>query len=493
MNHTKRLLALALALLTIGGAMASCGDQPAGNNPSDKQTGGVESKETTAAKEEEPTVAMLDTLLDANYNGYEFKTLLNDQDERFVDIMTEGEETGDTMNDLVYRRNAAVEEKYNIKISGESDEYGKVNEKLKKTVQAGMYEYDLYFSNSYAISLASEGFLYLLNDLPNLDLTKPWWDQASLNSLSVGGKMYLATGDVSPTSLLTSSCLVFNKNLFAANDMEYPYQMAADGKWTIDRLIEMTKGISRDMNGDGKMVYGEDLYSFSSWMCDSPYSLFYGSGGALSRKTDDDIPEIYIDMDKTTAIYEKMYQIIVENESYFVTDAAQYQTTYENFANGNAYFCEITLMKIDDFLRDMKDDYGILPMPKWNEEQPTYLSCVNSAGGQVVVPNNPEDAERTGMIFEALGAAAYDMITPSLFDVITKTKNVRDEESADMVELIIRQRVFDPMYTSLITGFDWAQGMLKDKKTDVASTLAKQQKAMEKAMEKLVKAYQENE
>ena len=165
--------------------------------------------------------------------------------------------------------------------------------------------------------------------------------------MSVGGKVYLATGDISPTSLLTSSCLVFNKKLFSDNDMEYPYEMAANGTWTIDKLVEMTKGLTRDVNGDGKYTLNDDIFGFSSWMCDSPYSLFYGAGGTLSEKDAEDIPYASFDIENISDIYGKMYQLIVEQESYFVTSSAEYETTYECFSNGGAYFCEITLQKID--------------------------------------------------------------------------------------------------------------------------------------------------
>ncbi len=480
------------ALLLAGCLLVSCGNES--RNDIDTQPAerpdSTEAAETTGAA---VPLSLLDQMPEADYGGYAYNILLNDQDNRYVDIMTEDKETGDTLNDLVYRRNRAVEEKYNIKIVGKSDEYPAVNNTLKKEVQAGLNDYDLYFSNGYATALASEGFLYAYNDLPHLALSELWWDQTALKGLSVGGKIYLATGDISPTSLLTSSCLVFNKNLFAANDMEFPYALAAEGKWTIDRLVEMTKGLTRDLNGDGKYVFGEDLFAFSSWMCDSPISLFYGAGGMLSQKTADDMPELSLDVDRISSIYNKMYQIIIENNSYFVTDPTQYETAYQNFANGSAYICEITLQKIDLFLRDMKDDYGILPIPKWDEAQDVYLSCVNAAGSLVVVPNNAEDPERTGMVMEALAESAYEMISPSLFEVITKTKNVRDQESADMVELITRQRVFDPIHINLIEGWNFCQSMLQSKKTDVASTLARQEKGMRRALDKIIDAYMKNE
>ncbi len=488
MKHNMKLFSLLLAALTVGSTMMSCGDSSTGTADT---TASVDTASATEAATEE--VAELAKLPEADYGGHVVNILLNDQDDRFIDIMTDGEETGDVMNDIIYKRNRAVEEKYNVTIVGASDTYDAVNQMLKKEVQGGLTDYDFYFSNCFASQLASGGFLYVLNDLPNVDLSNPWWDKAALKGMSVGGKVYMATGDISPTSLLTSSCLVFNKKLFSDNDMEYPYEMAANGTWTIDKLVEMTKGLTRDVNGDGKYTLNDDIFGFSSWMCDSPYSLFYGAGGTLSEKDAEDIPYASFDIENISDIYGKMYQLIVEQESYFVTSAAEYETTYECFSNGGAYFCEITLQKIDMFLRDMEDDYGILPIPKRDEAQEDYLSCVNGAGGFVVIPNNPEDEQRTGMLFEALAAGAYDTVTPSIYEVITKTKNVRDEESADMVNLIIRNRVYDPFYINLCTGYDTLQTQLSTKKEEVASAIEKKISAAEKAMQKIVDAYAEAE
>ena len=489
MKNNTKLLCLLLAAMTAGTAMMSCGGNSADTVVTDAPA--ADTAAATDAVTEEPTA--LESLSTVDYGGHTVNVLLNDQDDRFVDIMTEGEETGDVMNDIIYKRNRAVEEKYNVTFVGTSDTYENVNNMLKKEVQGGLTDYDFYFSNCYATQLASGGFLYVLNDLPNVDLSNPWWDKAALQGMSVGGKTYLATGDISPTSLLTSSCLVFNKKLFSNADMEYPYEMAANGTWTLDKLAEMTKGLTTDVNGDGKYTLGDDIFGFSSWMCDSPYSLFYGAGGRMSEKDGDDIPYVSFDVENIADIYSKMYQLIIEQNSYFVTDAGKYPTTYECFSNGGAYFCEITLQKIDAFLRDMEDDYGILPIPKGSEAQAEYLSCVNGAGGFVVIPNNPADAERTGMLFEALAAGAYDMVTPQIYEVITKTKNVRDEESAEMVNLIIRNRVYDPFYINLCNGWDVLQSQLSAKKQEVASAVEKKIAGAEKAMQKLVDAYAETE
>lgn len=478
----NRICALILsALLTSTCLFTSCGETADDTLQTDLTDSG-----STAETEE---VSELEKLENVDYEGYVFKVIFNDTENFSMDIETAGEETGDIMNDTVYARNLAVEEKFNIKIESTGDVNDNLLQTVKESVMAGDEPYDFYFSDCHAAALAPEGYFYELNSLPGLDLSNPWWDKAGIAGMSVGNKLYLITGDISPSSLLTSSCMVFNKDLHDEAGIEYPYDMVRNGEWTIIKLAEITADLTRDLNGDGEYRLGDDVYGYSSWMCDSPFSLFYGAGGMLTSKGADDIPVVDFDMDKISSIYEYMYRIIITNNSYFVTDLSLYETFAQCFNDGGAYFSEMTLQKIELFLRDMKDDFGIIPEPKYDENQDEYLSCVNGAGGFIFVPANATDPARTGMIVEALAAGAYDNVTPQLYNVITKTKNVRDEESAEMVDLIIKNRVFDPYYINLITGYNFMEAALSQKSEEIVSRLESFRTAAESAMEKIVETY----
>ncbi|MBQ8579047.1 MAG: extracellular solute-binding protein [Clostridia bacterium] len=479
------------SLLFIALAAASCAGGDGNDSTVTAQgTAGDDTAAVTEAVTEEPSVFEL--LPAADFGGEDFMILINGQKDTQGDIMTEEEETGDLLHDIVYQRNRAVEEKYNVNIVGDSLDYEEVKDTIRLQVQGGTNDYDLYFSHSSVSSLASSGYLYPINQLPHVDLTQEWWDQDAVEDLSVAEQVFMVTGDISPTSYLSSSCLVFNKKLFSNNDMEYPYALAADGKWTIDAFLDMTKGLTQDINGDGAYDYDKDLFSLTSWGWDSPYSLFYGAGGYLSGKGEDDIPYVNFDIEKLTSIYDRIYELVIGQNSNFVTDINEYTNTYACFLNGNAYFCDATLFKIGLFFRDMEDDFGILPMPKLDEES-DYTSLVNLSAPLIVVPRNCDDTERTGLMLEALATGAYDMITPSLFEVVTKSKYARDEESADMVDLIIRNRVFDPVYIYQFPGYGCVDGQLKAKSREIASKYESNLKSATKQMEKLIEAYQDME
>ena len=484
----KNRIAQLLLLLLLAAAAASCGGETVREDAAAGST-------DTAVSDSEAAVpaSALERLETADYGGHTFRILATNDNNRQQDVETVGGENGEIFNDLVYARNRAVEEKYNITIEGSGTEYSEVVDTIRLQVSGGLTDYDLYFGSAHAAKLAAEGYLADLYTVEGLDLTSPWWSTAATESLSVGGRLYVATGDINPTTLMSAGALVFNKQLFTDSDIAYPYQTVRDGKWTIDEMIALCAELSADLNGDGKMTYGDDRYALSSWCAAGPYAFYYSMGGMMTVKGDDDIPALHWDTEQLTSMYDKMYELIIGQKSYYVTDVALYDTNFKCFSDGYAYFNQVSLLTLDRNLRDMEDDYGILPMPKYDEAQESYLSYVNPACTLTMIPANPADETRTGLITQALAAGAYDSITPSLYDVITKSRNVRDEESAEMVGIITDRIVFDPFYFYMLDGSSILQNSLNTQTENITSVLESKRKAAEASLEKLIEAYRSME
>jgi hypothetical protein len=475
-KRTTVLLLLSAMLLT------SC----QGSNGDTQTSTAVSTDTTTEAVTEK--VSALSTIPVIDCNGYEFKIISTNQDNRHIDVVAT-EENGALLNDLVYKRNRSISEIYNLTISTEDKPYNEINDLIMRSVMTGDNPYDLYMTNSTAISLVTAGYLMPWNEVPGIDITQPWWDQSAISDMSIAGASYLITGDISPTCLLTSECIVFNKNLFDSRGLKYPYDEAFNGTWTIDKMIEMSQGLTEDVNGDGVYDDKVDKFSFTLWM-DAGTALFYGSEGYLSKKDAGGLPVLDINLEKATSIYEKIYKLVVGNQANY--SKVDHEQTFKVFNQGRAYFCDITFQKIEMFLRDMKDDYGVLPLPKFNESQKSYLTNVSGAGTMIVMPATVENPEQTGIVIDALAAAAYDTITPSLYDIIAGVRNVRDEESAEMVQLIIRNRVYDPVRMYMISGNNFADDLLALKSTDVASYFATNETLAKAELKKLIEAFTEN-
>ena len=122
-----------------------------------------------------------------------------------------------------------------------------------------------------------------IDELPYVDLSKPWWDKDVNQGFSIKGHLMMINGDISPYSFNLTACMYFNKKLFDKYDLEYPYQLVRDGKWTLDKLIELTKDFTADTDGDGKITAdgGSDVFGMTAWFLGLPYDFYYGAGDYL--------------------------------------------------------------------------------------------------------------------------------------------------------------------------------------------------------------------
>lgn len=479
---TRRISVLFLCFIMSISFLSSC-SQPVSDNQTDV------SAESDNILSEETEIS--DDLPKSDYDAYTFRVLtINDS------IGIE-EADGEVLNDAEYARDIKVEERFNIQIEAEFyTNYLDVTSQLKKAVAAQTDDYDIVFIHMVdGASLASDGHYYPINDLEYVNLEKIWWDKDIENGFRIGGKLFLAAGDILPDTLLRTSCMAFNKDLFDNYNKTYPYQLAYDGKWSLDELSVLTKDVTQDLNGDGQIKEADDLFGLTSWYLDSPYSFYYGAGGTIIKKDENDMPVLNLDIEKNLAIFMKIFDVIVTNQSNYHTDINTYTNAYSTFYEGRALFCEIALSHLSaDTWRNMEQDYGLVPIPKYDADQENYLGFVNGSAAMLGVPITITDPERTSVIIEGLAAESYKIVTPTLYEVVAKTKHTRDEESSDMIDIIIRNRVFDIGYTHLYANgiSSFVRDLLATGKTDVASQFAKNEKSLTKMLEKIVSAYEEN-
>ena len=125
------------------------------------------------------------------------------------------------------------------------------------------------------------------------------------------------------------------------------------------------------------------------------------------------------------------------------------------------------------------------------------MSFVNGAASVTVVPKSLTDdrQEFAGFMMEALASSSYYMVTDTLYDKVAKAKNVRDPESAEMVDIIIRNRVFDFGYAHFFSkSYPCAvlfMTCLDSKATSVSSAIQRtKEKTMTKEIDKILEIYQ---
>ena len=87
-------------------------------------------------------------------------------------------------------------------------------------------------------------------------------------------------------------------------------------------------------------------------------------------------------------------------------------------------------------LTDMEQDYGLVPMCKWNAEQEDYISPISTSVGMWHIMTNTSKAALVGKTMEALSFYGYRDVTPEYYEVALGLTYARDENVLEMLSLM---------------------------------------------------------
>lgn len=84
----------------------------------------------------------------------------------------------------------------------------------KKLIQSGDDAFDLLQTTvEKQASMAVDGYLANMNDLPYVNFEKAWWDSSTMEGIRVGDKTFYALGDSALNGKKASWLMLFNKTL----------------------------------------------------------------------------------------------------------------------------------------------------------------------------------------------------------------------------------------------------------------------------------------
>ncbi len=486
----KRITALLLSALLLL-PMTACGESS--ENTDEPSAAETELAPEITPEEEETEPVISDDLPESDFEGYEF-VIYNSNPETntwFTTVhVTAEEDSADAIPAAIFKRNLAVEDRLNVKIS----ETEQTADQIKNAIISGDSSFDMtLMQGANILAQAQSGYLIDLKTLPHQNFEKPYWDYNAYKQLSICNKLFVCVGDFLTTQIDETICMFFNKGILTDYNLEDPYELVDSGKWTLDKLAEMASVSGNDTNGDG--VYDtNDNYGMMSWRGVFYMFLLNGCGNTLVEKNEEDIPVYTFNSEAFINSYEKILGIIHgEKKIYFDAekDANNHRVQEVMFpANQVLFWCEcISWAKA---LREMEANFGILPAPKYDEAQSQYYSCNNGNFFGMSVPVSVSDRDRASVIIEALQSASTQTVLSAYYDVTLKSKYSRDEESAKMVDIIFDSTTYDcstfyglgSVKTNIYT-------MASDNNTDIASFYKKQQKSLSKTIDKMVAKIQE--
>lgn len=400
--------------------------------------------------------------------------------------------TDTAINEAVRTRNDLVEEKYNVRVVAYAVDDVKATLDEFAMVADCPFDAAMPFMPACA-ALAQQDMLYDLKSYDSLHLEAPWWDQSANNSLSINNKLYFTIGDISIMQKITSYAITFNKAMYSQlcrdtyGDL---YQMVRDHQWTFDRLHEMGKLATADIDGESGLTY-KDQFGLSSSNNDAVL-LYLASGQRLISKGTDDLPmlsfgENELSKDVAIKILDTMQQTDWTMNCQKLTGVSNvWQISLDVFGENRALFRTTAFSAIKK-LRNYTngDDFGIVPIPLMYEGQDTYYtpSSARFAYG-VCIPKSVSNPEFSAYMLEVLSCYAKNTITPAYYDSTLKGRDAKDPESEEMLDRYIFNNVVYDL--GIIYDFGNVASMfgtlMEQNSTAIVSTLDANRSAIETAI-----------
>ena len=420
----KKLLCLSLALVAVF-ALASCT--------------GKQAKEEEEWSMDGVDLSYLDHVGIEDMDGYNFRIYCRTGGNMLTDQWAE-EETGDIINDAIYRRNETVKSLFNIDITATVASENKAADAMN-TILAGDDQFDIILPHSRtAFQYAVQNTLVNFNDVKTIHLDKEWWSQDLVDSANINGHLYVLDGDIQTHRLEYGFTMYFNKRIFDELGLDYPYQKALSGEWTFDEFAKLVKQGSKDLNGDGLMKPTDDQYGYNTWPMFGPIEVLYTGGQRIYSKNAKGITTLSLNSPKTVEIFSKFFNLTSTEDVHLGSDGG------DLFVEGRAMFKDTGLGSAKS-MRSMNDDFGILPWPKFTKDD-KYATVINGHASLVVMPITVPDYDRTGKIIEALCAVGNREVIPAFYEVSLKTKFSRDYESEAMIDIVRDSLIYDIGYIS---------------------------------------------
>ncbi len=440
----NRILCAMLAALTVL-PTAACAADPA------------DTADTTASAATESTVPETTadpTALPAmDLEGWTFTAFVRGPAENSywncVDIYME-DFTGDALVDAVVDRNNKIEETYDCVIAQVESSKESLTE-VRNLIAAGDTTYAaMCLRADYSAALAADLNLIDLHTMSYMQLGEAWWDQNAVAELSIGGKLYFTTGDLSISCNDALQIPAFNKTVLASHsEIGNPYDLVREGKWTIDQMTQMGLSVNADLNGDGSRTKA-DSWGYLAYPWGGLF-LFFGSGETIVAKDEDDLPFLSVYTDRATEVMERIFDVHGGGNPDYLNGFSSVQTPM--MSENRLLFTFVSLATLrKQFRQSVESDIGILPVPKFEEDQERYYNLVvfQDTANMYSVPKTCSDLKNTGFVLEALAQCSTDTLREAYYDKTISYKALRDRDSLEMLEIILATRTYD-----LASAYNW--------------------------------------
>lgn len=492
MARKRSVLALLLAALMLGSSLVGCANNS--DDSKDTTNNDTTASDTTALEEDSETdrTQIKDDLpTDLKYDGRTFTIYVNNTDQYEEYIFGKEDNEGDVLNDAVYERNLNVQDQLDFKLEyilNEND-WQSLPPIITQLVSSGDSTYDVFFGPQIGIvTLVTQNVFVNAYDLDYLNFDQPWWANDYMDALSLSTDYrFFLVGDYNTGSISFIRALFVNKDLYSDlyGDPNELYEDVLAGTWTLDHLNTLVAGAYSDLDGNGECDTTDQLGYITNLLLSTTDGFVFGSDVEFTTRDEDGFVQLNMLNDDAVTLLERL-------NAFFHQTAVNINSNGEEpeiFAAGKALFCGNATLGYAKKLRDMEDNYGYLPNPKWDESQEEYRAIVHDTVLLNAVSGASQNLDMAGAVMEALNAESYRRVTPAYYESGLKLKYARDEISSQVVDLIKDSRTtnFIFAYTKSLNDIGQIYRTMITKNTnDYISTVNTKLSAAEQKLDDLI-------
>ncbi len=367
-----------------------------------------------------------------------------------TDIVSESLD-GDRISQAVFGRNTYMKSQYNVDIeimkAGECSNSSATGSPMATFIDTQYMSGDIEFDAILAapgdtVGFAIRNMLVDLETVEYLNFEKSWWDQNSVEQLNFGDRRFMVAGDVTIIDNKATTAYAINRTMMETLDIPNIYDTVEDGTWTLAKMREYSAMAYDDVNNDS-IIDQDDIIGVSYWQ-DAGYTFIISSGMSFAELNSDGQPEITVGNQDFIDAWDYIIDTITDKG--FLNRANQADSTVSPFTQERALFNWATVASLMSYRSLGSDvDYGIIPAPKYNEDQEDYITAPAAYGFSVLsVPNaSADELADTGYILEAFAAKSRETVLPEFYDVVLKYRTAEHPEDSAMLDVIFENIKYD--------------------------------------------------
>jgi len=455
----KKFLALTLVAIMLFAALVACGKGDAGDPAgSDTPAASDDTSDTDATSETDKhgqPALKHNVPEDLNYQGLKIGLASRSETRYRREICVET--PTDPLDMKIFLRNQEVEKYLNVKLNFiEAPElWGEPSTKITNYVtqeyQAGAEsEVDIISANAaYAVNSGMRGYLVDLHgmDATYLEPYQGYWNQSYVEQATCYDQLYYIVGDVSLT--IYDKAIVEFVNLDTAKeegiDSSEFYNHVYNGTWTFDTFYNYVNDYTYiDTNNNFEVDIADDIRISTIFQSEAADGYFFAFDMDVIDTKDDNTHTIKIDGNTKLVSGAEKIASLYSLAGIFHGNT---ETAFKSFIEGKSFFHTDILYRNENQNKELRNAtfaYGILPLPKYDEDQKDYHTSPQDAYNTLAILKTHEDnIEPASAMLEIMASKSYDEVRPFYIEKMVKGEYTADADSVKMIDIVLDGIVFD--------------------------------------------------